>query len=61
MIPPYFAWLPLAIIGLLVVDLACLLAAAWIVTAWGKRRDKRLGRRVSIALKSSSEKEVRQP
>ena len=58
MTPPGFVWLPLAILGFLVLDTACLLAAAWIVVAWGKRRDRRLGHVIGITLKTISEKEA---
>ena len=57
MIPPFFLWLPLAILGFLVLDTACLLAAAWIVVAWGKRRDRRPGQRIGITLKTISEEQ----
>lgn len=51
-----WAWLVLAaaLVAFLVADTACLLAAAWIVVAWGKRRDKRLGGRVAVVLKTGS-------
>ena len=57
MTPPGFVWLPLAILGFLVLDTACLLTAAWIVVAWGKRRDRRLGQRIGITLKTISEEQ----